>query len=534
MSRPLIVLLLAAALLASACSQSAGGGQREDGPPRQGGTLTLGIATPPDCIDPQQVGLNAGLNVGRQLVDSLTDQDPETGEITPWLAERWEVGDDARSFTFHLREGATFSDGSPVDAAAVKASFDGIKELGPSALVASGYLAEYTGTTVAGEYTARVEFAEPSAQFLQATSTMSLGLLAPSAYEATPEQRCHGDGLIGSGPFVFESFTQNQEIVIGKRRGYTWGSSLWEREGEAYLDKVIYRIVPEPGVRTGSLVSGQLDAITDVQPVDEARFEGGGFIGSVRSNPGIVFNLHANTARGVLAEENVRKAVQKAVNRKEVSDTVLSPNYKPASSILAASTPLHTDLSAELTHDPDGASALLAAAGWVEGPDGIRVRNGERLSASVIFSSAFNQSQSVLELVQQQLKAIGFELRVEPHPTPEVTDRQQRGDYEFLWYNVTRADPDILRNTFSTGAGDRSKLEPGNPLDVALDKQAASTDAAVRAPAAAEAQRLIVEHAYAIPVFELSQVIALGPTAHDIAFEASSRLRLSGAWVSPS
>ncbi|WP_245931720.1 ABC transporter substrate-binding protein [Actinokineospora auranticolor] len=496
-----------------------------------GGTLRLGISSNPDCVDPQQWGTNASLNVSRQLVDSLTDQDPADGAIKPWLAERWEVNADSTAFTFHLRDGATFSDGTPVDAAAVKASFDGARALGPKAALVAGYLAAYRGSTVVDPRTVRIDFTAPSAQFLQASSTMTLGVLAPAAYNKTPEQRCQGDGLIGSGPFVFESYKQNQQVVLVKRKGYNWGSPLWKHTGEAYLDRVEYRIVPEPGVRSGSLASGQLDAITDVQPVDEPQFAGNGFTEPVRPNPGIVFNLTANTTRGVLTDPKVRQAVAKGVNRQEVVDTVLTKNYKAATSVLGSATPLHTDLAGLLAYDPAGAGALLDAAGWRPGPDGIRVKDGQRLSAAVVFSAVFNQNQSALELIQQQLRKIGFDLRIELKTTAESTQIQLSGEYDFIWFNVTRADPDILRQTYSTKAGNRSKLTAGNPLDAALEKQAATTDRAVREPAAAEAQRIIVEQGYSIPVFELTQVWGLGPKAHALEFEASSRLRLYDAWV---
>ncbi|HKS45739.1 MAG TPA: ABC transporter substrate-binding protein [Amycolatopsis sp.] len=521
----------AAVLLATACSSAATTGA-DAGPPRSGGTLTLAVGSNPDCLDPQQVGTNAALNVGRQLVDSLTDQDSATGEIKPWLAESWETNATSTSFTFHLRSGATFSDGTPVDAPAVKTSFDGIKALGAKSLLGSGYLAAYTGSTVLDPRTVRLDFSAPSAQFLQASSTMSLGVLAPAAYRKTPDQRCQGDGLIGSGPFVFESFKQNSELVIAKRKGYAWGSSLWKHQGEAYLDKIDYKIVPEPGVRTGSLLSGQLDATTEVQPVDEAQFQGNGFTESTRPNPGVVFNLTANVTRGVLADEKVRQAVGKGVNRQEVTETVLSPNYKPATSILASTTPLYTNLSAQLAYDPAGAAALLDGDGWVPGPDGIRTKGGQRLGAKVVFAAAFNQSQSVLELIQQQLRKVGFDLAIELHTTAETLQIQQSGAYDFLWYNVTRADPDILRNQFSAKAGNRSHLPAGTPLDTALDQQAATADSAARKPGAEQAQQLIVDHAYAIPVFELTQVVASSSRAHGVSFEASSRLQLFDAWVS--
>ncbi|MYW06057.1 ABC transporter substrate-binding protein [Streptomyces sp. SID3343] len=520
------------ALVAAACS-GAGGDKSvvvaEAGPPRPGGTLTFALAADPTCLDPQQFGANASLNVGRQLVDSLTDQDGRTGEIKPWLATSWEVNPQATSFTFHLRPGVTFSDGSPLDGAAVKANLDGIVALGAKATIASSYLTGYIGTTVLEPGTVRVDFGAPSAQFLQATSTMSLGLLSSATIAKTPEQRCQGD-LVGSGPFTVRSYKPNQGVELAKRSGYTWGSSLFAHPGEAYLDKLVFKIVPESGVRAGSLESAQVDGISDVQPQDEARFESG-YTVLTRPNPGVVFGLQANVARPILAEEAVRRAIQKAVDRPELAQTVLTPKYKAATSVLASVTPGWVDLSAGLGHDPEGAERLLEEAGWKPGRDGIRVKDGRRLSVDVIFAPLFNASQSVLELVQQELRKVGVELKLRKLATGEQQQVQAAGDYDFAYYNVTRSDADILRTLFGTRTGNRLNVAAGE-LDNVLDDQAQNLDPALRAARIGDAQRIVVDRAYVVPLFELSQVHALGARVHGLTFEASSRLQFHDTWVS--
>jgi peptide/nickel transport system substrate-binding protein len=523
------VLSVTASALLSACGSAGATNAAGDGAPRSGGTLTFALATDPTCLDPQQAGLNASLNIGRQLVDSLIDQDPQSGEFKPWLAESWQVNDTATSFTFKLRQGATFSDGTPVDATAVKNNFDAVVRLGAKAALAASYLAGYTGTTVVDPYTARVDFATPSAQFLQASSTMSLGLLSAASLAKTPEERCQG-ALIGSGPFTFASYRAKQDVVIKKRAGYAWGSSLWKHTGEAYLDQIDFRIIPESGVRAGSLTSGQVSSISDVQPQDEAQFAGGGFTTFVRGNPGIPFNLSPNTTRPIISEEPVRQAIQKGINRAEVVTTVLSANYKAATSALAASTPGYTDLAKALSYDPSGAKALLDGAGWLPGADGVRVKGGQRLSLSVVFTPAFNGSQTVLELVQQQLKTIGVELKLKLLTSGEITKVQASGDYDFLWFNLTRADPDVLRTIYSTKASNRAYLKPG-PLDDVLTKQASTTDIKLRGDAVTQAQQQIIEHGYEIPVFDLAQVHGLGATTKGLRFEASSRLTFFDTWL---
>ena len=153
------------------------GSEAHGAQPQYGGILKVALEGDPLCVDPQQPGNNTALNIGRQITDSLTDQDPETGNIVPWLATSWKSEDDNRRFTFVLRDGATFADGSPLDADAVKANFDGIVKMGARASLASTYLAGLDRIDTPDPRTVVIVFKQPNAQFLQATSTMSMGLL---------------------------------------------------------------------------------------------------------------------------------------------------------------------------------------------------------------------------------------------------------------------------------------------------------------------------------------------------------------------
>ncbi|WP_243715933.1 ABC transporter substrate-binding protein [Actinomadura darangshiensis] len=139
--------VVAAGLAAlTACGPGGGASGGGAGTPRTGGTLTFAVGSDAGCADPQQVASNDTIYSVRQVVDSLTDQDPSTGKIVPWLAQSWTIGDDARTFTFHLRPGVTFSDGTALTAEVVKANFDAVPKLGALGLLAEGYLSGYQGT----------------------------------------------------------------------------------------------------------------------------------------------------------------------------------------------------------------------------------------------------------------------------------------------------------------------------------------------------------------------------------------------------
>lgn len=526
-----IATALVAALTLAGCAgpDAASGAAPTD--PTPGGTLRFALGAAPQGVDPQQVGTNVSIYVARQLADSLTDQDPETGEIGPWLAESWDVSDDLTRFTFHLRDGVTFSDGSPLTADDVRASFDAVAgDLGATAPLAASYLAGYTKTEVPDEHTATVVFDEANAQFLQATSTVSLAILSEETAAVDPAERLQGD-VVGSGPFVLDSYTQDQGAVITRREGYDWAPASSEHDGDAYLDSIEFTVVPESGVRAGGLASDQFDAVGDVLPQDVPQVEGSGGEVLTRANPGVPFVLQPNVTRPPLDDPDVRRALLVAVDRQELVDTVLSDAFKPATSVLASTTPGYADQSDLLVADPDEAGRILDDAGWTKGPDGIRVKDGEPLEIEVTYTPVFTGSGAVLELAAQQLRAVGIDLRLRQLTAAEQTTAQESGDYDLYYYNVTRADADILRTQFSTAQRNLSLREPDDAVDPLLDEQLGEADPAAREALVADAQREILDQGLAIPLFELAQSIGVRGDVHGVTFDASSRLLFHDAWI---
>lgn len=522
-----LALGLAACSGSGATTVSAAGA----GSPTPGGTLTIDVDSAPLCLDPQNNNSNGNTAISRELVDSLTDEDPATGKAVPWLASSFTVNANATEFTFTLRAGATFSDGSPVNAAAVKANLDSIVRLGATDAVGSSYLVGYTGTTVVGPLVARVAFSTPNAQFLQATSTAALGLLSPASLAATPQQRCQGQDLHGSGPFTLAAQSAS-EIRLARRAGYAWGSSLWHHTGTAYLAGIDYDVVPEDSVRTGSLASGQVDGVIGVEAADQRNLTGAGLTWLVRSVPGVAYNMTANTTHPIVSDPVVRQAITLGINRAQIVSTLLSSSYKPATSILSSSTPGYANLSASLAYDPSKAESLLQADGWTAGSGGIRAKNGTPLKVQIIYPSVDTASAQVLQLVQQQLAQIGVDLELDGLPVDQLAPDQNAGDYDLLWFTLTRADPDILRTVYSVTQKDRAYLPTGNPLETLLDEQAATVNQTTRQGLVASAQKLIVQQAYSIPVYEAAQVDAFAATVHGAALDASAQPELFDAWLS--
>ena len=519
--------VLATLTTLSACGSAAGqDGAGYTGRPVSGGTLRVAFDADITCADGQQVGNNTALNVSRQLTDSLTDQDPATGKIVPWLAESWDVSDDSTTFTFHLRDGVHFTDGTPFTSQSVKDNFEGIVDLGAKSSLGATYLAGLTGIDTPDPRTVTVRFAEPDAQFLQASSTMTLGFYAPSTLAETPEQRCTGD-LVGTGPFTLTDFSPAGGASLVRNDDYRWGSALAQHQGPAYLDGIDFTVVPESGVRNGSLASGQIDVDTAVQPQDEELLDQSGFPIVDRPNPGVNYSLFPNWKKGPFTDPRVRQAVNAAVNRDELT-AVLSARQKPATSVLGSTTPGYTDQSDLLRHDPDTANRLLDEAGWTgRDSDGFRTKDGARLTAPV----GYWQTAPFLELVQQQLRAVGVDLQLEKKTMAETSAAQQARTNDVEFYNLTRSDPDVLRTVFDAG-GRNVNNRPAGHVDDLLGDSLATTDPAARARTVGDITAELVRDGNVIPLVELSGISATAPDVHGYRYEASSRLQLLDTWLS--
>ncbi len=526
-----VAVLGAFSLLATACGVGADAGtqQSADASPVSGGNLNFAVSVDRGCIDPQQVGNNDAIAIARQTVASLTSQDPKTGEIVPWLAEKFESNANATSFTFRLRAGATYADGGAIDAQSVKTNFEAIKALGAKASLGSTYLSDVSSITVKDPQTLEVAFSKPNAQFLQATSTFTLGLLSPSSAKLSEADRCAGK-FSGSGPFSVKSYTVDKEAVLERRTGYSWPAAINTNKGEAYLDTVTFKVIPEAGNRTGSLQSGQIDATAAISAADVDFFNGNGFWNETRANPGVVYNLYSNESNPKLQDPAVRQAISKAINREEITKTLLTEADQPAKGVLSHTTPYSKDFSSLLQHDPDGAKKLLDDAGWKVGANGIREKNGEKLSFKVTY---WQSPKEVLELVQQQLKAIGVDLQLKFTTIADVTAAQADKTYDFSYGNLTRSDPDVLRTVFASNtARGGSNLRGKLPVDDVLGEQAAALDKDARQKLVDEAQEALIKDAHSIPLYELSTTISAGEKVHGLKFEASSRLDFYDAWLS--
>ncbi|EIV92304.1 ABC transporter substrate-binding protein [Frankia sp. QA3] len=538
------VSVLAAVSLAACGSGGSSGpgtsaaGGAQDGKPVPGGRLKIAFWSDfQACIDPNQVYWIESRSIDRNLADSLTDQDPKTGKIVPWLATSWTVNPDATSYTFKLRNDVTFSDGTKLDATAVKTAYDGLHDLGAKSTLGLTYLAGYKSTTVVDPFTVKVDFATPNAGFLQATSTTTTAILSPATYKETPEARCAGK-IVGSGEFTLDSYSAGKSVKLTKRAGYAWPSSLITNKGEAYLDGIDVSYIAEDNVRVGSLTSGTIDIAWPRQPITSADQEvikaSGGTI-QTRALPGIIGLLVPNVTAGrPLADLQVRKALYKALDLPSYAKTVYWDGYPVAKSSVTSTTPYAADQSAKLAYDPTGAGKLLDTAGWALGSDGYRHKDGKKLTLTFLTNAAGPGEQ----LVQDQLKKVGIDYQIKVVTAAQLTPTGNAGDWDLSGGYLTRADPSVLGSTLDQAVSKSYQAKysqdpaTGAKISALFAKGLSTVDPDKRAAAYQDLQDALIDNGVAFPLYDRLQTAGVSAKVHGFAWTSESFLRANDIWLS--
>lgn len=491
-------------------------------------------------VDPFQVYWLEHRVLLRNVAESLTDQDPQTGRIIPWLAKSWEVGSGALSYTFHLRQDVTFSNGERFDAHAVKAAFDSNKAFATQlpATFGATYLAGYDHAEVVDDFTVRLVLARPNAGFLQATSTTNLAILAPASYKLSAQERSQGK-IIGTGPFVLEHYTPEVGARLVKRADYAWASANVSNKGAAHLDAVEISYIPEESVRNGLFLQGKADILWPRNPfseVDLKLFQSKGATIQSRSLPGPALNLYPNTRNNrLLGDRQVRLALQKAIDRTSYAHTVYNAEFPVVSGVYDVTTPYFKAQADKLAYDPKGAEQLLEAAGWHKGADGYRHKDGQRLTLRYNLTPAESAGDV---LVQDQLRKVGIDLKLNVLTRAEWVAGNASGNYDLTSTYMTRADPIILQTILDPRAANSATLATNSYEPQTLPKVQALFDSGItatadpqRAAAYGQLQDLLVDEAAAFPLYERVWQAATAPRVKDFRWTAEGFAFLSDIQV---
>ena len=539
-----IAVLAGSSLLLAACSRQADTAQAGAAAgPVEGGTLVYLEQQAHTNLYPPAGGFYPNGGVLNQITDKLTYQDPKTLEIQPWIAESWAINDQATEFTFKLRSGVTFSDGTPLDAAAVAKNFD-TYGLGNKALKlpVSEVINNYQRSEVVDPLTVKFYFSKPSPGFLQGTSVIGSGLVSLATLARPFEELGDATRIIGSGPFVVERETLGKELLFKARADYKWGPAKHAHQGRARLDSIRLVVTPEDSVRIGALLSGQAGLIRQVQAYDEKRVQEQNFQIYAPSTRGVNNSIALRPDNALVADLRVRQALLHGTNTAEVVQTLFSANYPQATSVIAKSAAGYVDLSSELKFDPQQSQRLLDEAGWTVGANGLRQKDGQELVLTAYESLPQPQNKETLQLVAQQWGKLGVKLNVLAGDAGSKTlDSLDPAKTPVAPGMVGRADPDVIKSNYyptnrnvllqKGGVSQKVNSFVDDKLNGLLDAIAAETDAAKRLQLTGDVQRYLIAQAYVIPIFEEPQAFAGATTVKDVGFEAVGRPSFYATWL---
>ncbi|WP_246824895.1 TIGR04028 family ABC transporter substrate-binding protein [Corynebacterium sp. HMSC035E02] len=506
---------LAAALALAGCSAA-------DRPDGEDNVLTYLEPQFFRTLYPPAAGFYPNGGVVNQLTDRLLYQDPETLELSPWIAtEMPEVNEDATEYTFNIRTDVTYSDGSPLTAENVVANFDLFGRGDKSrTLTSSEQIANYDHGEVVDEDTVKFYFTQPSPGFLQATSAYNAGLLSDSTLALDNEGFGPGNAInvIGSGPFVVESEEIGTDLKLKTREDYDWAPPAVKHQGRADIDGVHYILAAEESVRTGAILSGQADIARQISAPQESLLKEQGVDIVSRGTNSMNNQFAFRFDHPLLHDKRVREAIIHGVDREEILRVLFSESYPLATSTVAETGLAYKDQSSAYTFDPEESKRLLDEAGWEPGPDGIRVKDGQRLVLRTNTALPQPRSKEVMTMVQDQLRALGIGIQVNAgDQATQNADAKDINKVQIYHSMVGRADYDVITSLYGINNRDAflNQDAEGNPIDEhlqeLLDAVLDTPDKEGRIKATEEVQDYLTEQAYVLPLFEEPVVYAVRP-----------------------
>ena len=459
-----------------------GGGDSSSSGSAEGGGSggDLVIVRPADStnLDLTMVHDNDSIWVGQQIMESLYEVTSDGKDVQPLLAESYELSDDQLTWTFKLKEGVTFSDGSEMTSEDVKFSID----------EASGTDGGWEFLNVAIESTEApdpttfvVKTKYPWAPLLADLSLFSNGII-PKDYGGKTSEEFY-TAPVGTGPFTWGEWKQGQYVKVNKNPDY-WGDG-------PHLDSVTWTVVPDANTRKLQLQGGQID-------IDE--FPDWSGFGSLKDAPGITATAFPSTRIDYIAfneqrtpfeDVHVRRAIAYALDREAMVKTVLFGNGEAADSLLSPGTPYYAKNPDAPSFDLDKAKEELAQSSQPNG-----------FSTSILINAGDPNQVSVAQIMQSQLKELGIDVTINSLDATAKRAARNAQDFDMtiLGWTMDIPDPDEW-TSFAVdpeGGSHSAYTSYDNPEVIALNKQAqAETDDAKRADLYEQLQKKVADDAFA-------------------------------------
>lgn len=516
---------LALTFLATACSGGAADGAGSaDSKPVRGGTLTYVTDRQEACIDPQVGGDLPQATIAHQITDNLVYEDAK-GEIQPWLAKKWTISPDGLTYTFTLRDDVKFTDGTRFDAAAVKANLDRVVDPATESSTDGGYIKPFYKNSVAvSDYVLKVDLKKKDGALLHILAQSYIGIQSPAGFKRGKDANCKAP--IGTGPFKVEKYVSKDEVRLVRNDDYRTAPPESKNTKTAYLDRLIFKVVPEGQVRYAALTNKQADVIYLPPPQLWKTIENNpsqALFSKVRAGSPVKIDLSTRTAP--FTDVRVRRAFRFAANEKAALKSAYFDTYDFVGGPLSAATPFYDPaFETAYAHHPKKAAALLDQAGWTgRDAQGYRTKNGKQLRVEIVYPAAMIPAEDITEIqnIQAAEKEAGVNVVLKPGSEADFNAAWAAHDFGGLaggyWTTNT---PDVLRTLYSTEGlktyGTNATAHSDPALDKVLQQALDTQDDARRTTLYAQAQQIVSDAALQVNLHPAANRLAYNKTVHGL------------------
>ncbi|MFP8782636.1 MULTISPECIES: ABC transporter substrate-binding protein [Planococcus] len=457
-------------------------------------------------LDPAEVTDSESENVAQSILETLVTFEEGETTVAPMLAEEWEEAEDGLAYTFTLKEGVQFHDGTEFNAEAVVSNFErwmngGADQFPMYGSVFGGYEGDEThiidSVEAEGEDTVKVTLNQVKPTFLKDLALTPFSISSPAAIEEHGEE--YSANPVGTGPFVFDEWLRNDRVVMNKNEDY------W-LEGYPKLDSVIIRAIPDNSARLNALLSGEVDMIDGVDPDNVEQIENSEDLKVLKRPPLNIGYLGMTVTREPFDDKLVRQALSHAVDKQAMVDGLFAGQAEPAKNPIPPSVEGYNEDVGTYEYDPEKAKELLAEAGY---PDGFEME----LWAMPVPRPYMPDANKVAEFLQSSFADIGVTANIVTYEWATYLDRAKKGEADafILGWTGTNGDADdfIYSLWHEDNIGDLNSTQYANEeLNQVLEEARTITDQERRNELYREAQEIMHEDPPIIPLVHPTPLLA--------------------------
>jgi peptide/nickel transport system substrate-binding protein len=457
----------------------------QEGTPVQGGTfVTLGhqeVAS----LSPEGSGPTVQWVAIAQIHNALYELD-HNYELVPVLAESYEASEDGLTYTFKLRSDVTFHNGDTFSSEDVKYTYEWIMDEANASTRSADFTLVDT-VEAPDDTTIVVTLTEPDVTFMV---NVAQTYIYPSAYHAEVGEEEYSGKPVGTGPFKLKEWNAQQRTLLERFDEHF--------RGPANFDEFQLDVVPEAGGRLAALESGQADnSIWALNAEDnQTLIDSGDF--TVFETMNVATNhFPVNNTHPALGDKAVRQAMLYAIDRQALADDIFQGQAVVATANLSPAIEKYYNADVPTYEfDPEMAKQVLDEAGWVEGDDGIREKDGQKLAFTCVAISGDSQRRPEAEVAQQAYRDVGMDMQIQEATVDTILEAMTAGEMDMSLFNWTyggnNGDPDA-RDTLATGGANNFSNFSNERVDELLNQGVTEQDEAKRIEMYKEIQAIIAE-----------------------------------------